>query len=81
MENSTHMVTGPSGSVLQDQVFYPWGQSWHSLGTWYQQSFAALDDFDTADDFYISLTRQYNPTPAAGSIPICSGVMSRILSR
>jgi len=63
-ENSTRMVTGPSGSVLQDQVFYPWGQSWQSIGTWYQQEFAGLDFFDPIDGFYISLSRQYNPTPA-----------------
>ena len=39
LETSTHLVTGPSGSILQDQVFYPRGQSWHTLGTWYQQEF------------------------------------------
>jgi hypothetical protein len=41
LANSTHMVTGPSGSVIQDQIFYPWGQSKSSLGTWYNQEFAA----------------------------------------
>ena len=69
LENTTHMVTGPSGSLIQDQTFYPWGQSWHSLGTWYQQQFAGLDYFDPASSVYFSLSRNYNPTPGRWMSP------------
>jgi RHS repeat-associated protein len=62
-ETTSHMVTGPSGSILQDQIFYPWGQSWLYQGTWYQQEFAGLDFFNPHDSLYFSLTRTYNPTP------------------
>jgi RHS repeat-associated protein len=63
LADSTHMVSGPSGSVFQDQIFYPWGQSWHYLGTWYQQEFGGMFLFDPANSLYTSLTRTYNPTP------------------
>ena len=71
--NTTHVVTGPSGSVLQDQIFYPWGQSKTSLGTWYQQEFGGLDYFDPADGTYRSLSRAYNPTPARWLSPDALG--------
>jgi hypothetical protein len=51
MQTTTHMATGPSGSVLQDQIFYPWGQSWYNLGTWYQQEWAGLDGEDPSTGF------------------------------
>ena len=63
MQTTTHMATGPDGSVLQDQVFYPWGQSWYNLATWYQQEFAGLDLADPSTGFYNSLSRTYNPPP------------------
>ena len=74
MQNTTHMVTGPSGSLIQDQTFYPWGQSWHSLGTWYQQQFAGLDYFDPASSVYFSLSRNYNPTPGRWMSPDPAGL-------
>jgi RHS repeat-associated protein len=49
--------------VLQDQIFYPWGQSWHNLGTWYQQEFGGNFLFDPSSSLYTSLSRTYNPTP------------------
>lgn len=58
---STHMATGPSGSLLQDQLFYPFGQSWTSLGTWQEQGFAGFDWLQTDDDRYPTPTRSYQP--------------------
>ena len=75
-ETTTHMVTGPSGSIIQDQTFYPWGQSWHNLGTWYQQEFASLDIADPTTGFYTSLSRTYNPVPGRWISPDPSGQKS-----
>ena len=49
---SSRQATGPGGGVLQDQLFYPWGQSWQSLGTWQEQGFAAFDYLHTSDNLY-----------------------------
>jgi RHS repeat-associated protein len=73
LENTTHMVTGPSGSVIQDQIFYPWGQSKSSLGTWYNQEFAGLDFFNPSDGLYFAPARTYNPTPARWLSPDALG--------
>jgi RHS repeat-associated protein len=73
LADSTHMVSGPSGSVLQDQIFYPWGQSWHSLGTWYQQEFGGMFLFDPASPLYTSLSRAYNPAPGRWLSPDPAG--------
>ena len=70
---SSRMTTGPSGTWLQDQVFYPWGTSWHSLGTWQEQEFGDLDLFRTDDGFYHSLSRDYNPNVARWLSPDPSG--------
>ena len=69
MQTSTHMVTGPSGSLIQDQVFYPWGQSWYTLGTWYQQEFAGMDFFDPSTASTSPSRAPTTPPPAAGSAP------------
>jgi RHS repeat-associated protein len=74
MQTTSHMATGPDGSVLQDQVFYPWGQSWHNLGTWYQQEFAGLDMADPTTGFYGSLSRTYNPPPGRWFSPDPAGL-------
>ena len=73
---SPRMTTGPSGTWLQDQVFYPWGTSWHSLGTWQEQEFGDLDLFRTDDGFYHSLSRDYNPNVARWLSPDPSAAKS-----
>jgi RHS repeat-associated protein len=77
MQTTTHMATGPSGSVLQDQVFYPWGQSWYNLGTWYQQEWAGLDGEDPSTGFYGSLSRAYNPSPGRWLTPDPAGWLAQ----
>jgi RHS repeat-associated protein len=74
LATTTHMATGPSGSVLQDQVFYPWGQSWQDVGTWQQQEFAGLDGEDPSTGFYGSLSRTYNPAPGRWFSPDPAGL-------
>ena len=73
---SSRQATGPGGGVLQDQLFYPWGQSWQSLGTWQEQGFAAFDYLHTSDNLYPTPFRNYasvqgrwlSPDPVGGNI-------------
>ena len=73
---SSRQATGPGGGVLQDQLFYPWGQSWQSLGTWQEQGFAAFDYLHTSDNLYPTPFRNYayvqgrwlSPDPLGGDI-------------
>jgi RHS repeat-associated protein len=58
---SSHMAMGPAGNWLQDQLFYPWGQSWQSLGTWQEQGFAAFDYLHPSDNLYPTQFRNYAP--------------------
>ncbi len=44
---STGQVTGYSGSVVQDQLHYPWGQDWAMVGTMQEERFARLRHRDT----------------------------------
>ena len=74
MQTTTHMATGPDGSVLQDQIFYPSGQSWYNLGTWYQQEFAGLDMADPSTGFYDSLSRTYTPPSGRWLTPDPAGL-------
>jgi RHS repeat-associated protein len=60
-EGTMHQATAPDQTLLQDQIFYPWGQSWQLQGSWQQQEFADMDLFMVDDGFYRSLSRQYNP--------------------
>jgi hypothetical protein len=32
----------PSGTVAQDEIFYPWGERWDYAGTLYDERFASL---------------------------------------
>ena len=73
---TSRQATGPGGGVLQDQLFYPWGQSWQSLGTWQEQGFAAFDYLHTSDNLYPTPFRNYasvqgrwlSPDPFGGNI-------------
>ena len=58
---SSHMAMGPAGNWLQDQIFYPWGQGWTSLGTWQEQGFAGFDYVNTDTWQYSTQFRNYHP--------------------
>ncbi|HEV2424664.1 MAG TPA: RHS repeat-associated core domain-containing protein [Terriglobia bacterium] len=60
--DSTHMATDHAGNVLEDRLFYPWGQVWELSGTFEEQSFAGLDSADGGTWFYPAMFRQYNST-------------------
>jgi hypothetical protein len=44
---STSQVTDNTGSVAQDQLFYPFGQSWSTVGSTQETRFAGLPHRDT----------------------------------
>lgn len=46
---STSQVTDYSGSLAQDQLFYPWGQEWKMAGTAQEMRFASLGHRDMTE--------------------------------
>src|SRR5207248_704308 len=46
---STSQATDYTGGVVQDQLFYPWGQEWQMVGTVQEKRFASLGHRDTTE--------------------------------
>jgi RHS repeat-associated protein len=46
---STSQATDYSGAVVQDQLYYPWGQAWQMVGTSQEKRFAQLGHRDTSE--------------------------------
>ena len=73
---STGVVTDQTGATVQDQLYYPWGQSWSLAGTQKELRFASLQprDPETGLDptpnrlFASTYGRWLSPDPAAGSV-------------
>ena len=73
---SISQVTDHAGSVVQDQLFYPWGQSWRRVGSTYDLHFAGFEQSDPSAGLNPTLFRQYNsthgrwlsPDPLAGDV-------------
>ncbi len=72
---STAQATDYSGSVAQDQLFYPWGQTWTMAGTTQETRFASLRhrDSETGADptlyrmFSSTQGRWFSPDPVPGT--------------
>jgi len=69
---SSHLATDPAGNTLQDQLFYPFGQSWTSLGTWQEQGFAGFDSLEGSQ--YPTQFRRYLPTEGRWLTPDPAGL-------
>ena len=73
--SSTTMMTGHSGSALEDMLFYPWGDVWQSWGGG-GYNFAEMPYYDTTTDTNITpfrfqspnLGRWLSPDPMGGDI-------------
>ena len=73
---STTAVTDYTGAVVEDKLFYPWGQDWAMVGTLYEQRFAKLQhrDSETSLDptpnrmFSSTQGRWLSPDPLFGSV-------------
>ncbi len=72
---STAQATDYTGAVSQDQLFYPWGQSWTMAGTTQETRFASLRhrDSETGADptlyrmFSSTQGRWFSPDPVPGT--------------
>ncbi len=58
---STSSVTDYSGTVVQDQLFYPWGQDWLMVGTSQEKRFAKLQHRDSETSLDPTPHRMYSP--------------------
>jgi len=58
--HSDTRVTDHGGVVLQDQLYYPWGQIWTTGGTMVDAHFAGFEQ--GADTIYNTPTRDYSNT-------------------
>lgn len=60
---STSQVTDYTGTMVQDQLYYPWGQEWNIVGTAQEMRFARLNHRDqTESDLDPTLFRMYSST-------------------
>jgi RHS repeat-associated protein len=58
--SSTTMYSNHGGTVVEDMLFYPWGQVWQSWGSG-GYNFADLPDNDTTTDTNLTLNRLQSP--------------------
>ncbi|HXH48683.1 MAG TPA: RHS repeat-associated core domain-containing protein [Terriglobia bacterium] len=58
---TTTVVNDQTGTELQDQLFYPWGQSWTRTGLGYDMRFAGMHQFESPELLYPTDFRKYNP--------------------
>lgn len=71
---STSMVIDYTGTVVQDRLFYPWGQDWELGGTLYDERFASLQHRPEADE----TVRMLLPTVVSGmQSDRCNPVIAR----
>lgn len=74
--STTMVYNHTGGTVVQDEVFYPWGERWAYGGTLYDERFASLGRRDAESTLDPTLFRMYesrlyrwlSPDPVAGSI-------------
>jgi hypothetical protein len=73
---STTAVTDYTGALVEDKLFYPWGQDWQVVGTLYEERFAKLQhrDSETSLDptpnrmFSSAQGRWLSPDPRNGNV-------------
>jgi RHS repeat-associated protein len=73
---STNTVTDNTGTVVQDQLYYPWGQDWAMAGSLQEKRFASLQHRDTNTNLdptrfrMMSSTqgRWFSPDPLHGNV-------------
>ena len=73
---STQTITDQAGVVVQDALYYPWGQRWTYVGTLWDERFASLGQRDSEATLDPTLFRTYSsgqgrwlsPDPIGGDI-------------
>ena len=74
--STTMVYNHTGGTVVQDEIFYPWGERWAYGGTLYDERFASLGRRDAESTLDPTLFRMYEsrlnrwlaPDPLAGGI-------------
>jgi len=74
--STTMVYNHTGGTVVQDEIFYPWGERWAYGGTLYDERFASLGRRDAESTLDPTLFRMYesrlyrwlSPDPLAGDI-------------
>jgi RHS repeat-associated protein len=74
--STTMVYNHTGGTVVQDEIFYPWGERWAYGGTLYDERFASLGRRDAESTLDPTLFRMYesrlyrwlSPDPLAGHI-------------
>ncbi len=59
---STTAVTDYTGAVVEDKLFYPWGQDWAMAGTLYEERFAKLQRRDSETSLDRTPNRTFSST-------------------
>src|SRR2546425_11117555 len=57
---STQTITDQAGAVIQDALYYPWGQRWTYVGTLWDERFASLGQRDSEATLDPTLFRMYS---------------------
>src|SRR3989442_15340385 len=73
---STQTITDQAGAVVQDALYYPWGQRWAYVGTLWDERFASLAQRDSKETLAPPPFRRYTsgkarclpPAPIGGEI-------------
>jgi RHS repeat-associated protein len=70
------LITAHDGSVPQDQLYYPWGQTWTSGHYLFESNWAAMTWYNPESDLFLTPARSYgsrlgrwmSPDPVGGDV-------------
>ncbi len=70
------LITAQDGSVPQDQLYYPWGQTWTSGHYLFEPNYAAMAWYNAESDLFLTPARSYgsrlgrwmSPDPLGGDV-------------
>src|SRR5208282_2724091 len=70
------LITMQDGSVPQDQLYYPWGQTWTSGHYLFEPNYAAMTWYNAESDLFLTPARSYgsrlgrwmSPDPLGGDV-------------
>ncbi len=70
------LITAQDGSVPQDQLYYPWGQTWTSGHYLFESNWAAMSWYNAESDLFLTPARSYgsrlerwmSPDPLGGDV-------------
>jgi RHS repeat-associated protein len=63
------LTTAHDGSVPQDQLYYPWGQTWTSGHYLFEPNWAAMSWYNAESNLFLTPARSYGSTPGRWMSP------------